>query len=120
MDNSTGIYQIWTAPITLPPVNVEDDVMSIQNFILYQNYPNPFNPSTNISWQTSTGGWTTLKVYDILGNEVATLVNDYLPGGDHDILFNLNDMNLNLSSGVYFYRLIAGEFVETRRMVLLK
>lgn len=120
MDNSTGVYQVWTAPIILPLVNVEDEVSSIQNFILYQNYPNPFNPSTNISWQTSTGGWTTLKVYDMLGNEVATLVNDYLLVGDHEIIFNLNDMNLNLSSGVYFYRLISGEFVETRRMVLLK
>jgi hypothetical protein len=120
MDNSTGVYQVWTAPITLPLVNVEDEVTSVQNFLLHQNYPNPFNPSTNISWKTSSSGWTTLKVYDILGNEVATLVNDYLPGGDHEIIFNLSDMNLNLSSGVYFYRLIAGDFAETKRMVLLK
>ena len=87
-----------------------------QAFALNQNYPNPFNPSTKISWQTPVSGWQTLKVYDVLGNEVATLVNEEKLAGSYEITFDAG----KLSSGVYYYQLRAGEFVETKQMILLK
>ncbi|MBS4034903.1 MAG: T9SS type A sorting domain-containing protein [Ignavibacterium sp.] len=122
MDNSTGVYQIWTAPITLPPVSVEYEQHLVSGFKLNQNYPNPFNPSTKISWLSRTGSWHTLKVLDILGGEIITLVNEYKPAGSYEIEFNSNDSgNRNkLTSGIYFYRLQTGEFSETKPMVLLK
>jgi hypothetical protein len=87
-----------------------------KEFKLYQNYPNPFNPTTKISWQSPVGSWQTLKVYDILGNEVATLVDEYKPAGMHNVQFTMH----NLTSGIYFYKLKAGNFVETRKMIYLK
>ena len=90
--------------------------MVTNNFILSQNYPNPFNPSTKISWQSPVGCWQTLKVYDVLGREVATLVNEYKPAGSYEVKFN----GSKLSSTVYFYRLQAGEFVESKKMILMK
>ncbi|HRQ54203.1 MAG TPA: CotH kinase family protein [Ignavibacteriaceae bacterium] len=96
---------------------VEDEKILIPNeFVLYQNYPNPFNPSTKISWQSPVGGWQTLKVYDVLGNEVVTLVDEFRNAGSYEIEFNAS----LLSSGVYFYKLQAGDFVETRKMILVK
>jgi hypothetical protein len=85
-------------------------------FRLYQNYPNPFNPSTKISWQLPVGSRASLKVYDVLGKEVATLVNEYRQAGKYETKFNAE----TLPSGVYFYRLQAGSFVQTRKMILLK
>lgn len=85
-------------------------------FSLSQNYPNPFNPLTRISWQTSDGVYQTLKVYDMLGNEITTLVNEYRPAGSYNVEFNAN----NLSSGVYFYKLVAGNYTETKKMMLMK
>jgi hypothetical protein len=92
------------------------------SFYLYNNYPNPFNPSTTISWQMPEGSLVTLKVYDILGNEVASLVNGFQKAGVHSITFNTQNAagSRNLSSGVYFYRLSAGNFVSTKKMVLVK
>jgi Zn-dependent metalloprotease len=86
------------------------------SFGLSQNYPNPFNPSTKISWQSPVGSHQTLKVYDVLGNEVATLIDEYKPAGRYDVEFNARQ----LSSGIYFYQLKAGSFVETKKMILLK
>ena len=91
-----------------------------ESFLLSQNYPNPFNPSTKISWQTPLGGWQTLKVYDLLGNEVATLVNEYRPAGSYEIEFTSTVGSHQLANGVYFYQLKASDFVETKKMVLLK
>ena len=92
-------------------------------FELFQNYPNPFNPTTTIKFSVeSASGRTgdparvTLKVYDVLGRDVATLVNDNLPPGSYEVTFNAE----GLASGVYFYRLRAGEFTHTKRMVLMK
>jgi len=90
------------------------------DFSLSQNYPNPFNPSTKISWQSPIGSWQTLKVYDILGNEVATLVNEYRNAGNYEIDFQSTVSSHQLANGVYFYRLQAGDYVETRKMILLK
>jgi uncharacterized lipoprotein YddW (UPF0748 family) len=88
------------------------------DFNLFQNYPNPFNPSTTINYQLPEAGNVTLKVYDLLGKEVATLVNEYRNAGSYNVQFTIN--NLQLSSGIYFYQLKAGEFVETKKMILLK
>jgi uncharacterized lipoprotein YddW (UPF0748 family) len=85
-------------------------------FELYQNYPNPFNPETNMRFTLVESGYTTLKVYSILGSEIATLVNGSLNAGTHTIVFR----STGLPSGVYVYRLISGKYVETRKMVLLK
>ena len=89
-------------------------------FSLEQNFPNPFNPSTKISWQSPVGSWQTLKVYDIIGNEVATLVDEYRPAGNYEVEFKSAVGSLQLANGVYFYRIQAGDFVETRKMLLLK
>jgi photosystem II stability/assembly factor-like uncharacterized protein len=101
-------------------VNVasEESIKYINSFHLSQNHPNPFNPSTKISWQAPVGGWQTLKVYDILGNEVATLVDEYRNAGSYNAQFTIN--NVQLSSGVYFYQLRVGNYLETKKMVLLK
>ena len=89
-------------------------------FSLAQNYPNPFNPSTKISWQSPVGSWQSLKVYDILGNEVVTLVNEYRNAGNYEFDFNPASSIKNLVSGIYFYRLQAGSFVETKKMIVVK
>ena len=90
-------------------------------FLLEQNYPNPFNPSTKIIWQSPVGSHQTIKIYAVLGNEVATLVDEYKPAGSYEVEFNgHSDEGQNLSSGVYFYRLQAGDYVETRKMIFLK
>lgn len=85
-------------------------------FKLAQNYPNPFNPTTNISYTLPSAQTVTLKVYDLLGREVATLVNERQNAGNYIVQFN----GANLASGVYFYRLQAGSFVDTKKMMLLK
>jgi hypothetical protein len=85
-------------------------------FVLKQNYPNPFNPSTTISYQLRAKSLVTLKVFDLLGKEVATLVNNVEQPGSKSVNFNAN----NLVSGVYYYRLQAGNFILTRKFVLLK
>ena len=87
---------------------------------LEQNYPNLFNPSTKISWQSPIGSWQTLKVYDVLGNEVATLVNEYRSAGSYEVEFKSTVGSNQLANGVYFYRLQAGDYAETKKMVLLK
>ncbi len=87
------------------------------SFFLNQNYPNPFNPSTKISWQAPVSGWQTLKVFNSLGQEVETVVDEYLESGFHSKLFIVNS---TLPSGVYFYRLQAGDYLETKKMILLK
>jgi len=105
---------------------VEIDPLSPIEFELYQNYPNPFNPNTKISWQSPVGSWQTIKVYDVLGNEVVTLVNEYKPAGSHEVEFSAKSGSasggnaLSLPSGIYFYQLKSGNFIETRKMVLLK
>jgi hypothetical protein len=101
---------------------------SPKTFLLNQNYPNPFNPSTTIRFSIPSvtqngveGSLVTLRVYDVLGNEVATLVNEDLPAGEYEVEFPCHSCeNRNLTSGIYFYQLNAGEFVQTKKMVFLK
>jgi hypothetical protein len=86
------------------------------DYFLSQNYPNPFNPSTTISYAIAEDIDVTLKVFDVLGNEVATLINENQPAGNYDITFDA----ANLSSGVYYYTLQAGEFTSTKKLMLMK
>jgi len=98
-------------------VDVEDKPNPIPTeFKLEQNYPNPFNPSTKISWQSPVNSHQTLKVYDILANEVTTLANEYRNAGSYETEFNAS----HLASGIYYYQLRAGDYVETKKMVILK
>jgi hypothetical protein len=103
------------------PVNVESANSQMpENFVLEQNYPNPFNPSTKIKWQLPKSGWQTLKVYDVLGNEIATLIDEYKASGIYEVEFNPESSIKNPASGIYFYQLRIGSFAETRKMLLLK
>ncbi len=93
-----------------------EDLTFPAQFILEQNYPNPFNPTTTIEYSIPQSGFVTLKVFDVLGNEVVTLVNGHNEAGKHQIKFDAS----NLKSGVYFYKIENGNFVETKKLVLLK
>ena len=95
---------------------IEDETSLPEEFILYQNYPNPFNPGTSIRYAVGSRKFVSLKVYDILGNEVAALVNEEKPEGDYEVTFNASA----LASGVYFYNLIAANYTASKKMMLLK
>ncbi len=122
--NQFGQNSSDTITITVSdPVEVEE----IENdelpdeFALLQNYPNPFNPNTVISYQLPVNGNVTIKIYDVLGNEVATLVNEEQAPGIYEIEFNAAQVSRpELTSGVYFYQLKAGDYIETKKMILLK
>ena len=103
-------YQLTTTGVALTNGHVPS------NFFLEQNYPNPFNPRTVISYQLAVNSIVTLRVYDMLGREVETLVNSGQEAGYHNVAFNGAD----LPSGVYLYRLQAGSFRETKKLLLLK
>jgi len=79
MDNSSGIFQVWTVPIDLTTLDAEETEYIPAEFELYQNYPNPFNPSTSIQYAVGSRQFVSLKVYDMLGKEIATLVNEEKP-----------------------------------------
>ncbi|MEE9449958.1 MAG: DUF1028 domain-containing protein [Ignavibacteriaceae bacterium] len=87
-----------------------------EQYILFQNFPNPFNPTTNIGFRIAESGLVNLKVYDVLGNEVANLVGKYMPAGTHEIEFSASE----LTSGLYFYQLSSGEFTDTKKLILLR
>jgi len=104
-DGTHRVVGELTAYLTLP-----------EQFSLEQNYPNPFNPSTTINFSIPTADFVTLKVFNVLGSEVATLVNEQKEPGSYQVTFNAN----NYSAGIYFYNIQAGNFIETRKMILLK
>ncbi len=95
---------------------IDNEPTQPKEFILEQNYPNPFNPSTTISWQSPVGGWQTIKVYDVLGNGIATLVDEFKPAGKFEVEFD----GTRLASGIYFYQLRAGEYTSVKKMILLR
>jgi hypothetical protein len=100
----------------LTPTSVDNEIIFPQEFVIDQNYPNPFNPATNIKYQIPELSFVTIKVYDVLGNEMTTLVSSEKLVGSYEVTFD----GTGLPSGIYFYRLQAGSFVETKKMVLMK
>ncbi len=112
---SSGAIYLEDAQFYSSPTDVKNDDMPIL-YVLNQNYPNPFNPTTNFSYAIARTSLVTLKVYDILGREVAVLVNEEKHAGKYSIEFNAG----NLASGVYFYKLKAGEYTATKKLILLK
>jgi len=125
IENPDGfIHHLWTYQgfvyyYSPTKVEAEGDII-LKDFHLSQNYPNPFNPTTTISYAIPQTANVTLNVYDVLGNEIATLVNEEKPSGSYEIEFSTGLIHQTLSSGIYFYRLQAGDFVDTKKMLLLK
>jgi hypothetical protein len=111
-------------PVIVTSIN--GDVTKITDYVLEQNHPNPFNPNTTIKYQIPELSFTTLKVYDVLGNEVATLINEEKPAGIYEVEFSakggstLSGNEYALPSGIYFYRLESSSFSQTKKLILLK
>lgn len=102
-------------------LNVEDEKNQINKYFLSQNFPNPFNPTTTISFSIPQSQNIELKVFDVLGNEVVTLLNEYKESGEHKVEFSaIGGYTYSLPSGIYFYKLKAGDFIQTKKMLLLK
>ncbi len=110
------IYTVWVnagSPVT---GGIEDNQNHAMKYELSQNYPNPFNPRTKIQYAMPKAGIVTLKVFNILGQEMITIINEERPAGEYEIEFNAT----TLPSGIYFYQLKVGDFIETKKMVLMK
>ena len=125
VNSSTGEFYdpIWSGYIFLAVTGVEESITDVlpTSFALEQNYPNPFNPSTNIWFELPTKLHVTLRVYNLMGQEVTTLVDEILSAGRHRTKWNGNAIDGSRSaSGVYFYQFIAGEFISTKKMILLR
>lgn len=119
----TNSYDFWLIKIAPDPNDVGPQNLYYipKSLILKQNYPNPFNPVTKIIYIIPKLNFVKLKVYDVLGNEITTLVNEEKPAGEYNVEFNSHsDEGRNLSSGIYFYQLRAGEFIQTKKMILIK
>ena len=110
--NTGAIYKTTNGGVTF----VSNELNVVSEFKLFQNYPNPFNPVTKINFALPKQGFVTLKIYDITGREIRTLVNEVKQEGYYTVDFN----GAHLSSGVYFYRIQSDDFVQTKRMVLVK
>lgn len=100
--------------------NYDDVTDKPDYFTLYQNYPNPFNPSTKISFSLANSGNVQIKIYDVLGNMVGILTDEYYDSGFHSIEFNARTLSQDLSSGIYFYSIKAGNYFQTKKMLYLK
>jgi hypothetical protein len=114
-EGPNGVTAYGVSGCSGPVSSVEDDELPV-SYSLSQNYPNPFNPSTTISFQIPISGFVKLVVYDILGEEVATLINEEKIAGSYEVDFNVR----NLASGIYFYTINAGSFTSTKKMILMK
>ena len=95
---------------------LRNDLNLVSQYKLDQNFPNPFNPATTISYQIAKTGFVTLKVFNVLGREVAALVNEFQNVGSYNVKFD----GKNLNSGIYFYQLNTGSFNETKKFILMK
>jgi hypothetical protein len=127
MDSYSGLYQIWSSVVDINTIGIrkiESEIPS--SFNLNQNYPNPFNPTTNIKYQIKENGFVTLKVYDMLGHLVATLVNEEQSAGTYETQFSTFQSSYNsVASGIYFYRLDytnnnGNKYTSTKKLVVLK
>ena len=122
--HNNSIDSLVTIPVTLhvTSVGIEDPTPQVPiEFTLSQNYPNPFNPSTTISFDLPKESKVEISVYNIKGQKVKTMMNDILPAGNHSVVWNgKNDNNKSVSSGIYFYRITAGDFTDTKKCVILK
>jgi hypothetical protein len=122
MDDFSGLYQVWLASLDIGTIGIKNITSEIPGkYNLYQNYPNPFNPSTKIKFDIAEVKSKTLNVkliiYDILGKEITTLVNENLNPGSYEVTFNGN----NLPSGIYFYQLsLNNEQIASRKMLMIK
>ncbi len=94
--------------------------ISIDDYSLYQNYPNPFNPTTTINFSLPEEAFVKLKIFDILGSEIAVLVNERLGPGNYETIFNISSAKGGIPSGIYFYSLEAGSFIKTNKMIIMK
>ena len=122
LGNDSLRYSKWNAGSTFYPftwtdwTSVETNNKPIESFGLFQNYPNPFNPSTKIKFQIADKEYVSLKIFDLLGKEVETLVNEEKSAGEYEVQFRADQ----LTSGIYIYKLDAGNFSQTKKMLLLK
>ena len=107
---------VWTTPAAYTDAYTSDEETLPNAFSLKQNYPNPFNPSTDISFALPVATNVKLEIFNILGQKLITLIEQRLPAGNHTITWDGSDF----ASGVYLYRLKAGDFVETKKMMLIK
>jgi hypothetical protein len=117
--NTNNLYDIFIAKKQLITAT-DNDNLSVAEYSLNQNFPNPFNPVTTIRFSITMLENVNLKIYDILGNEIATLLNEEKPAGTYEVKFNTSTLKHQPSSGVYYYQLKAGSFISTKSMVLLK
>jgi hypothetical protein len=120
--NSLG-QSDWTQPVngfkTGTSTSVEKDEV-VSSYTLGQNYPNPFNPVTKINYSLEKPGSVKLSVFNLLGQVVAVLVNEYQNAGTYNVSFDINRAGTNLTSGIYFYTLKTGDYSITRKMTILK
>jgi hypothetical protein len=107
---------LWLAKINHEPAGIRESKSSVYDYALYQNYPNPYNPYTKIKYEIPQESNVSIKIYDVIGNEITTLVNENKQPGSYEIEFNA----ASLPTGVYFYRIKAGNFVQTKKMLLMK
>ena len=119
--SSDGIFAgtnrgIWRRPLSEMTTDVKNSIELPKNFSLEQNYPNPFNPTTTINYSLPKRSLVTLKIYDVLGREIATLVNEEKNSGTYKVIWDAK----NMTSGVYFYQLRVGSFSQTEKMILLR
>lgn len=105
-----------SASVSISVTDIGDNSTNLVSYRLYDNYPNPFNPSTSIKYSLPEANFTTLKIFDALGNEVAVLVDELKSAGTYQVEFNA----ATLSSGIYYYTIQAGFFNETKKMILMK
>ncbi len=124
-DNSWQSMTYWTNTwignrSTVAGVGQQTSSIVPQQYELMQNFPNPFNPSTEIRYNIRQAGMVSLKIYDLIGREIAMLVNEYEKAGSYSVQFHSNSSKYGLASGVYFYRLEAGTFIQIKKMLLLK
>jgi hypothetical protein len=110
-------YVFWYDILTIVVTDIEGSKLKLpKTFALQQNYPNPFNPSTTIEFDILISSEVIIYVYNIAGQKIRTLLNKKMPAGNHQVKFNAG----NLSTGIYFYRIEAGDFQEVKKMILIK